>query len=514
MISKNNELLFPLLLSLFTFFIWAGVLNLGFFNDDFQILEYLQQNYSENPLKVFTSQDISSYYFRPIPNLWNTLILNLFGFNPFFFRLSNLILYIVFVLLLYFFLSKLINNNTIVLLFALLFSVLPSHDIFLVWTAGVGDLFASIFVLLTFLLILFTSNRWGFIFSSLALIFAFLSKESTFPAILLLFASGLIFKEKSKQMFLLGIMGSLFLAILLIYREVILGIHLFASPNVENFTFLSLLFNFFKYIPIISIPTFAYSKENPVGLLLNFIFSMILLVFLVLWAKNKESRNYKLLVFGVCWYILFVLPALPLFMRWYSLLPSLGLVIASSELIRNARRFLIFLALIPLILILSSVDIYSLRTWNKTTKFCVKILNETKKIDPKGRSKILLWFFPQYRMNSPVLRSGIQQAINFHRQDKFTEVLLPVSIVYYPKSKVRLFESQARKFKFYVENAHPFLSNRNEQIFDSTSVENDYYHLKLLKISNKAYQIVVEFIQTKPDYVNYYFDGEEFRFFY
>jgi len=85
MISKNNELLFPLLLALFTFFIWAGVLNLGFFNDDFQILEYLQQNYSENPLKVFTSQDISSYYFRPIPNLWNTLILNLFGFNPFFF---------------------------------------------------------------------------------------------------------------------------------------------------------------------------------------------------------------------------------------------------------------------------------------------------------------------------------------------------------------------------------------------------------------------------------------------
>jgi hypothetical protein len=93
-------------------------------------------------------------------------------------------------------------------------------------------------------------------------------------------------------------------------------------------------------------------------------------------------------------------------------------------------------------------------------------------------------------------------------------VLLPVSIVYYPKANVRLLESQARRFKFYVENAHPFLSNRNEQIFDSTSVENDYYHLKLLKISKKAYQIEVEFIQTKPDYVNYYFDGEEFRFFY
>jgi len=514
MISKKNSFIFPLVIVIYTFFLWSGLLGLGFYNDDFQILQYLQKNYSNNPLQVFVSKDISSYYFRPIPNLWNASILNLFGFNPFFFRLSNLLLYTLLVISLYYFILKLLDDQKLALIATLLFSALPSHDIFLTWTASVGDLLASIFLILSFILIFFTTGRLGFFLSLLALILAFLSKESTFTAILLLFASGLLLKDKAKRIFLLAIVGSVSLAILLFYREIILGIHLFASPNIENFSLSSFLLNFFKYIPVVFIPTFAYSKENSLGLLLNFIFVAILLVFLTIWLKNKQNRNLKPIAFGVLWFALLLLPALPLFMRWYSLLPSLGLVFVLSELMRTVRKSFLYLSLLPFILILSVVDIYSVRLWNKSGAFCQKVLNETQKLDTKGKNKILLWFFPQYRTNFPVLRSGVEQAINFLRTEKFSEVLLPVSIVHQHTSNIELSETNSNKFIFVIQNAEPFLATRSEEISDSSIVENDYYRLSILKVANKSYKIEIVFIQTKHDYINFYFDGEKFRFLF
>ncbi|MFN3269848.1 MAG: hypothetical protein ACK42G_04605 [Candidatus Kapaibacteriota bacterium] len=60
MISGKKALFLSIIL-IVNFLLWFKSFSLDFYNDDYQILSFAQENFSKNPLKVFTSQDVSNF---------------------------------------------------------------------------------------------------------------------------------------------------------------------------------------------------------------------------------------------------------------------------------------------------------------------------------------------------------------------------------------------------------------------------------------------------------------------
>ncbi|ROL58425.1 hypothetical protein D9V84_01475 [Bacteroidetes/Chlorobi group bacterium Naka2016] len=508
MISGKKALFLSITL-IVNFLLWFKSFSLDFYNDDYQILSFAQENFSKNPLKVFTSQDVSNFYFRPLPNLLHTTTLVLFGYNPLPFHILNFLLYLALVYTLYFFLLRLTSNETLTFCSTLLFALLPSHDLFLVWIASIGDILASLFILLSFYFLLFGSNKNALAFALFFFFLSGLSKESTILAPFLSIALSFIFTDRKTILRRYTVFTLLVLIFLFAYRHLVLDINILQSPNAQNFSPGSLL-NIFVYPFVIVVPTFASTIENPLGLILNFIFLLATLSLLVLFIFHKREKNLKAIYLGLLWYVFFVLPAVPLFMRWYSLLPSLGLLFVATEFLKQIKTKTMLVFLVPLFLILSVVDYYSVSGWKKANSFAQNILNEIADLDTKGKDKMLLWFFPQYYNNYPILRSGVQQAINFHRKAKLNEVLLPISIAFKETTRIETLNVKGDTLAFKVRNAKVFLFSRNDNITNTANLNNDYYTLNIIRQNQNEFLVRIHFHQTKTEYLNYYFNGTSF----
>ncbi|MCX7909284.1 MAG: glycosyltransferase family 39 protein [Ignavibacteria bacterium] len=506
----KQSIVFLLVIVFINLFVWFKTFSLDFYNDDFQILGFIQEKFASNPLSVFTQKDVSVYYYRPIPNFLITLLIATFDFNPLPFRIFNFLLYVLLLTFLFLFTQKLFNSEKLAFASTLLFSLLPSHDIFLTWIASSGDLLATLFILLAFFYLLFGNTKSSLFLSLLFFLLSILSKESTILAPFLAFFLALIVKDRRERFLSFALFTFAILVILFAYRNYFLEIDFLSSPNVANITPLQVVTNFFLYPFVLSIPTFAFSSENTLAFILNFVLvlSTATLVFAYLFKFEKREPNK--ITFGLLWYFWFVLPALPLFMRWYSLLPSLGIFFATTELGRSVKwKFLL-----PLVIAISSIffvtDYYSLSGWKKSNSVAQKILDASNQINSGGKKRILLWFFPQYYNNYPILRSGIQQAINYKRSEKFEEVLFPVSVILTPKTKIKLVDHTVDTYNFQITKGTLFLNSRQEKL-EKSKISNDYYVLWIEKQNNnETFSIKVNFIQKKQAYINYYFDGKNF----
>lgn len=513
--NKIRFLAFLFIIILVNILVWFKSFSLYFYNDDYQILSYLQENSVGNPFSVFAQKDVSNHYFRPIPNFINTVLLSIFGFHPLPFRISTFLLYLLSVVAVYIFLTRLFQNEVVGFLFALLFALLPSHDLLLVWLAAVGDTLTLLFIVLSFYFLMLHSGRYSFQLSLIFFVLSILSKESTILAPFFALTLSFFFKEKKDVLRRFTVFALIILILLFAYRFFVLQINIFSSPNISSISFGRVLKNFFLYPFIFVVPTFAYSTENTLGLLLNAILWISVLSLMFIYFFKTEQTNFQYQLFGLLWYFWFVIPALPLFMRWYSVLPSVGFILFIGELARKIKPKFLFSIIIPLTMIFSVVDYYSLNGWKKANRIALNIIQETSKIEPHGTRGILLWFFPQYYNNYPILRSGIQQAVNSNRNIKFEEVLLPVSIILNPKSSIKLTKLNDNEFLFTVQDAKVFINIRNKKFELKFQVSNDYYKLSLdYSDDYKNILINVVFLQYKPEYSNYYFDGQKFIKFY
>ncbi|MGC9078704.1 MAG: hypothetical protein ACP5I9_08135 [Candidatus Kapaibacteriota bacterium] len=510
---KTKSAFLSLVFILFlNFFVWFKSLTLDFYNDDYQMLGFAQENFSAYPLNVFLIKDVSNYYFRPIPNLLITLFFNAFGYHPLPFRLLNFLLYLSLIFTIFFFFLRLFQNERTAFLSTILFSLLPSHDLYLVWIASIGDILATLFLLLAFHFILFSKKTSSLMFAILFFVLSCLSKESTLPLPFLAVSLAFLYPEKKETLCRFAFVSISVLALLFLFRQFVLGINIFASPNVQNFDLPTSLLNFFLYPFGLVIPTFAFSSENSLGIILNFIFFISLSTIFLFYALNIKEKNWKTIWLGLLWYFWLILPALPLFMRWYILLPSIGLFIIITEMLQHIKIKYFVSFLTPILIILLVVDYYSISGWKKANNFAQKILLETSFLKTYPQRKILLWFFPQYYNNYPILRSGIQQAINFNRNEKFEEVLLPISIVFAQNSKIELVQTDNNSFTFKVFAPRVFLAARNESISNEKVTVNDYYRLRIAPTTNpKEYLVFVQFLRDKAEYKNFYFDGTNFR---
>ncbi len=502
-----------LLLSL-NLLVWLNTFSFEFFNDDFQILEYAKQHYSENPLNAFTSKDISQVYYRPIPNFFLGLILNLFGFNPSAFHIYLFILYTCVIFSSYYLFRKLSGSSHFALLGAGFFSILPSHDIYLVWIASNGDLWATLSCVI-FATSLLSQSKSKIYISIISISIAFFSKESTiFAPFLPLFLLP-SFNNRSKEYITISSISLFILLTIFVYREFYLGINFLESSNLSNISAWNIFLNFFAYIPAMFIPSFIPPILFPSRIAWLLIFLAIAFVaFLLHYCRRtikfrNINSNY---LFGILWYVLFVLPVVTLFMRWYNLLPSIGIIIVILEILLNKSTnglYIIKIA-IPVFLIFSTINIYSTSGWQQANFLTQKILKSVSSIQTQKKS-IMLWFFPQYYNNYIILRSGIHQAVNHHSKTPFDEIMMPISIAMSKYTTIQHRQIDASSFEFTTENADLFFNNRKEIIKDSSIVSNESYQLKIVKIGERKFLLTINFFLRNGLYANYYFDGKGFR---
>ncbi len=539
------------LLILLNLIVWSNTFSFDFFNDDFQILEYAKEYYCNNPLGAFAQKDVSNVYYRPIPNFFLASILNIFGFNPLAFHIYLLVLYICVVFSAYFFFRLLFGDAILSLFGAGIFSILPSHDIYLAWLASNGDLWATLSCLL-FAINLFSQSKRGTPLAIISIFIGFLSKESTivaplFPLLLIPF-----FKGHRKRYLIISSVSFALLVIVFLYRFLFLKINILESSNLSHISVENIIANSIAYIPAIFIPSFV----PPIQLLyVPFLVGLIVVIVAILLffrrginLKNIEP-NY---IVGLLWYIVFVLPVSTLFMRWYSFLPSVGVMIILIGLlhkqIKNNRdlvckqgpldtsnkgekiissvpfafwkkglscfrtrdKSLLFKIGIPMFLIFSAIDIYSIAGWKEGNLRAKEILTSISGIRTEKNS-IMLWFFPQYYSNFIILRSGIHQAVNHYSKTHFDEVMMPISIVLNKDTEIQCKQMLPNMFEFATENADLFFDERKEPIKDSAVVSTESYRLQIYKIARRGFLVKVQFVSTNESFANYYFNGKEFK---
>ena len=153
-ISDRNTIrlwkyIFPALIIIASVLPWLPAANIGFLNDDYQIIGWHQAETFMECFMPFTEPNVVESYWRPISSLSYSITLWLFGFEPAAFHVTNLVLYTVCCLLLGYFLLSLGFSRKSAILSMVLFSVLPSHEIVVAWIAGRYDLIACIFILLS-----------------------------------------------------------------------------------------------------------------------------------------------------------------------------------------------------------------------------------------------------------------------------------------------------------------------------------------------------------------------------
>lgn len=496
------------------FFTWFPTLSLNFFNDNYQILSYLEKATQGNLAKVFAIKDLSSGYYRPIPNFFHLLLLKSFAYNPLPFYLFQLVIYILLVSALYKLIYELTKSESLAIMMAGFFLLLPSHDIYLSWIATNGDLLATLFVLTTVYCFIIKKSNTHFFIGCISTILAYLSKESTFVLPFFLFAFAIYTRNWSIRNLKI-IFGTLvFLLLLLILREIFLDIHLSASKNLTFLNMGDILLNFPISLALNFFPTFALSTKTSWSFGMLLLFLIYVLIFLKRYKLCKPNFQEHIYSFqyGLLWIIFFSIPLLPLLMRWYTILPSIGLIIIFVYFFQTFRfeKKQIFALVIPILSLFVAINIYSQKEWHFASKTAQEILSASKNIKTK-KSKVIFWFVPYYYNSYYVLRSGTHQAFEFFSKVKYSEILFPMPTKILKGYKVRLINQNEKEFEFSLENLKDF-SNESTTT-QKSKARNDYYKVEIIKQKFKII-IRIKFLKKKEEYENYFFNGNNFVWFY
>lgn len=281
--------------------------------------------------------------YRPILNLsfmTETLVL---GFNPKVYHATNIILFILSIWLMYVFLLKLNFNKNILKIIFLLLAVHPILSSVSVWVAGRNDSLLAIFAMLSlinFISYLQKSNVFNFTMTILFFVISILTKEMgliLLPIYLLLIYC-FNFKISKKQFVLFAVT---FIAVLIPYfyvRNIII-------PSVEINEYIT---NWKSYVINMGTGLTIYIKKffypanvqivlYEVGLKDIPIFASFITIAFTIFLFCKKIIDRKIIIFGVCWYVLFLIPSafMPdhIFLYHRFLIPSIGVIIIMVALI-------------------------------------------------------------------------------------------------------------------------------------------------------------------------------------
>ncbi len=295
--------------------------------------------------EVPASEDI---YYRPMQNIFYAFGNTIGGHTPAIHHFLSLVLHFICGCLLYRFFQITGTRKIVNFLFTILFLVHPLLVQAVVWIPGVGELLITAFLISSFIFLntYLSSERNNlipFIISLILFFCALLSKESAIGYIPLAIFYGIVFHKKfNRKRIYYYSAGLILLSVLwFLIRQSQVGKYSTISATSVFHSFIDNGKLLFFYIEKMFLPF----SLGPLSVLAdaNFIAGLVIVILLIITGiVIKGKRNYTLIIFGLLWYLFFLLPTLFLSDEsrvFYSYnhrmyLPMIGLIIVLIEIFR------------------------------------------------------------------------------------------------------------------------------------------------------------------------------------
>jgi hypothetical protein len=479
------------------------------------------------------------YYWRPLVKLIYNLLLLVNGFHPFLFHLVALLLYSVVPGLVALSANKIGFDRRTAILSGLIFAILPSHELHAAWLSDMVENLSAIFILLTSIAIIKllkerVENLKDYFFVVIIFLLALLSKEIAFALLILplliLLTIRPIENSTTKKAFIITFTMILTFSIYMVYRIVIIGSNPFGAHHFHDSNFLSMIKNFLLYIPVSFVSPdwleFLFLKFSFFQLIIGGIFLTIAVILLLIKIyPNIQNRDKPILLFSFGWYLIFIIPVLPTFMRWYAFVASIGLIwIISFFIIKMADRFFskkyfYSIGTIILILLFYSNITTSLNWIEAGQKMERAILNIHQNKDYISSDTIVVWGMPDKFKRVSLMKLGAQQAFDYALIDKRIELISPIkSEIILSNSQIGLIVTSDSSFTLELEGGR-FLQeggkSRKVIIEEELNYSDDEFDLKVMnKVDESVYpyskcEVVIS--KKMQNYFHLYFDGEDFR---
>ena len=345
----KTNIFFFICLSVITFALYAKSINYDLMDldDKWLINDHLDflTDYKNLP-KLFV-KDV--YYqnlylcYRPILNLSFMTETLLFGFDTKVYHITNIILFILSIWLMYLFLLKLNFNKNVLKVIFLLLAVHPILSSVPVWVAGRNDSMLAIFVmisLINFVSYLQKNNYFSFLMTILFFVISILTKEMglILLPIYLLIIYCFNFKITKKQFILFTIV---FLIITIPYfyvrRLIVPGVDVSEYINNWKNYVVNMGTGLTIYIKKFFFPADVQVVLYEVGLKDIPVFTSLITIAFTIFLFYKKIIDRKLIIFGFCWYTLFLIPSafMPdhIFLYHRFLIPATGVIVIFISLI-------------------------------------------------------------------------------------------------------------------------------------------------------------------------------------
>jgi len=327
----------PLLIALLAFGIYAANTGDYFRSDDFVSIAEINMS----PANFFTGKSLAgSTFYRPLTLLTFWIDNKIWGFAPFGYHLTNILLFTGAILIFFYFLLIIFNDYRIALIASLIMAIHPAHGENAAWISGRTELVCALFMigaLYCFARFKVSPNRgWGWYGGSLILVFlAMLGKENAIMSPLIIVVADVLFQGESNK----GVSPYrhlLFFVVLLFYlalrTSILGGIGGYGQVHLQFGLFI--FRNMIRYIQFFFIPIdlanhAAFFIKHQ--LLLLGMFSGILAVAAFFLRRFFKEKPF---LFGAVLFFITFLPVCNLFpQNRHAFTMSLGLSIVAASLI-------------------------------------------------------------------------------------------------------------------------------------------------------------------------------------
>jgi protein O-mannosyl-transferase len=337
----------------------------------------------ENIPKAFTTDGFltnKNSFYRPLQTLSFMTDAQVSGEEPWAYHLTNIILFILSVIVLFIFLKKVKIKEEIAFILSLFFSIHPMLTMAVCWIPARGDLFLTLFGLLSFVTFInyFNDHKNKFlVLHSICFLLLCLSKETglVLPVLMLAYFYLIVKKNISLKEIIPFII--IWACVFIIYFILRLN-----AIKVTDPPFISGIIPFLKNLP--AIPITLGKIFIPQGLttmpLFNYLSAIVgiavFILFIFLIIKSGIGKN-AFVIFGALWFVSFTLPPmifrLPIaaleaeYFEHRAILPLIGIIIIIGILFDvlfskiGIKRIFIFS--FPVIIL------FSILTWNHCNDF-------------------------------------------------------------------------------------------------------------------------------------------------
>ncbi|MGA9363525.1 MAG: hypothetical protein WBW16_04065 [Bacteroidota bacterium] len=428
-----------------TVILFIPSLGIRFLNDDVSVIGFSVGGDRADYGKLLSSEEVLGGYYRPLSNLMNMVDFSLWGWNPFGFHLTNLVLHAFNVVLVYCLVRMLTEGHFAAFVATLLFAVHPIHELSVLWIPGRGDLLCGLFYVLAVILwIRWRSHpRPAFLFLSLIAFFiALLSKEMAVSLPLLLSVIEFRFQweecsHQRGQMLLESLRRSWpYFIVVLLYglgRYVFLNDDILHSTQIgySNTSLLHFAENIAAFAGFLLIPFGHFAIEGFLSahqaIFLSALAGASILGCWILWKGIAASTSFAI---TALWIVVTLLPVLQLSMRWYMYLPSVGFCIGVGFLLTRIfqRAGGLAVALTLVLITAYSVPLYSQeRTWLETSTLAERLLRDVHAQAPSlsDNDAIFVLALPAKLGGTPILNLGFPGAV--HHLYKNDTVLVTIA---------------------------------------------------------------------------------------